>query len=190
LRPLKRALRRPETADVTEWAYANVDHFLALALLLARGGDILSTWLVTPRLELEANGLARRLGWKFAVITLPVCLLPYYHTGLGFSAVVVFLLVAAGNLKGVWLVRTIGERRYLRLVERAARAGRGLDFAVATGGHALMFAAFGALLLLFHESGSWGFYAALGVFGYAFAAFFHTCLFYRRVRNAPEPAAG
>ena len=36
---------------------------LIAAMAVARGLDFLSTWLVTPKLELEANPLMRRLGW-------------------------------------------------------------------------------------------------------------------------------
>jgi hypothetical protein len=195
-RPVRRAAgasRRwcgaPKRPLVSEWVYSNLDHFLALALLVARGADILSTYLVTPSLKLEANGLARRMGWKFAAITLPVCFVPYLHLGTGFACVVFFLLVAGGNFKGVWLARAIGESRYLDLLRQAARDGNERDFAVAVAGHAVMFSAFGTLLLFFcRNSDTWGFYAAQGVLLYAFAVFLHTCLFYRRLQKAVPPA--
>ena len=43
-------------------------------LLLGRGADFLSTWIATPNLILEANPLARRLGWKWgAAVNLALC---------------------------------------------------------------------------------------------------------------------
>jgi predicted lysophospholipase L1 biosynthesis ABC-type transport system permease subunit len=102
---------------------------------------------------------------------------------------VFFLLVAGGNFKGVWLARAIGEAPYLDLLRQAAREGKERDFAVAISGHALMFSAFGALLLLFYrDTDTWGYFAAQGVLLYAFAVFLHTCLFYRRLKKAVPPA--
>ena len=174
---------------MSAWISSNLDHCLALAILMARGADILSTYLVTPHLELETNGLARRMGWGFAVVTLPVCLVPYFHVGVGLACLVFFLLVAGGNFKGVWLARSIGESRYLDLLREAVRQGRERDFAVAISGHVLMFVALGMLLLLLHgDTYGWTAYAAQGFFLYAFAVLFHTCLFYRRLRKAVAPA--
>ena len=36
---------------------------LLLLMLFVRGMDFLSTWVTTPNLVLEANPLARKLGW-------------------------------------------------------------------------------------------------------------------------------
>jgi hypothetical protein len=44
-------------------------HTIAFLLLLARLGDIGSTYLATPNLKLEANVLARRFKWPFAWLT-------------------------------------------------------------------------------------------------------------------------
>jgi len=41
------------------------DYFLMLFLLLvARGMDVLSTWVATPNLLLEGNPIAKKLGWR------------------------------------------------------------------------------------------------------------------------------
>ena len=52
-------------------------HVLCGLILLGRLGDIISTWLITPKLDLEANPIVRRLGWRFAVLTVLICLVPY-----------------------------------------------------------------------------------------------------------------
>src|SRR5262249_19699539 len=56
----------------------NFQHVLALLILIGRVGDIGSTYLATPRLTLEANPFVRRLRWPFGVVSLGLCLVPYY----------------------------------------------------------------------------------------------------------------
>ena len=43
---------------------------LVAALFVARLLDFLSTWVVTPRLELEANPLMRRMRWGRMALTI------------------------------------------------------------------------------------------------------------------------
>jgi hypothetical protein len=73
------------------------EHSLAALILVARIGDIASTYLATPRLVLEANPIARRLGWPFALLTLLLALAPYYNTAAGVLVLVPSLLVASRN---------------------------------------------------------------------------------------------
>src|SRR6266545_4472111 len=89
-------------------------YFLFLALLaFGRGMDFLSTWIATPNLVLEANPLAKMLGWRGGlVVNAFVCL--------GFAAwplpalviVTTSVLVAARNLQNAWLMRSLGEETY------------------------------------------------------------------------------
>ena len=44
--------------------------FLVAALFIARALDFLSTWFVTPKLELEANPLAQRTGFVRMALTI------------------------------------------------------------------------------------------------------------------------
>jgi len=45
---------------------------LIAAMAFSRGMDFLSTWIVTPKLELEANPLMRRAGFvRMALLILP-----------------------------------------------------------------------------------------------------------------------
>ena len=53
--------------DLVQFNPRNYALFLGL-LVAARGMDFLSTWIATPRLVLEANPLARRLGWRWAIL--------------------------------------------------------------------------------------------------------------------------
>ena len=79
----------------------------------ARGADLLSTWIATPRLQLEGNPLARRLGWKGGVILI-LLVVPVVACWpmLAVSLATTSSLVAARNLQQAWLMRTMGEERY------------------------------------------------------------------------------
>ena len=52
---------------------------LLIGLVMTRMADLGSTWVATPRLELEANPVARYLGWKAGIgVNLILCLvLPF-----------------------------------------------------------------------------------------------------------------
>src|SRR5271154_5888940 len=83
-------------------SHFKLEHLLCGLILISRIGDIGSTYLVTPNLKLEANPIVRKLGWKFAFLTLFVCLVPYYSTAMGVVVLVVSLLVSAQNTSKIW----------------------------------------------------------------------------------------
>lgn len=85
----------------------------AAAAGVARSADLLSTWIATPRLELEGNPLARRLGWRGGVL-LNLLVVPVIACWpmLAVSLTTTSSLVAARNLQQAWLMRTMGEGRY------------------------------------------------------------------------------
>jgi hypothetical protein len=170
--------------DLTEFLStgSNWEHVLAFVLLLARLGDLGSTYLVSPTLRLEANPIAKRLGWPFALFTVLLCVLPYFNTALGMVAIVVSLLATSSNLSRGWIVRALGEDEYLRVLQRAAAASTlraGIAFAVGSSGTF----AFAGLVLLVISGGpeTWPFWFALGVVAYAFAMGFYSCGFLRRL---------
>ncbi len=46
--------------------YGSAEYWgLLMALVFARGMDLVSTWIATPNLALEGNPIAKRLGWKW-----------------------------------------------------------------------------------------------------------------------------
>jgi hypothetical protein len=132
-------------------SFGEPEHLFFIALLaMARAADFFSTWLATPNLKLEANPLARYLGWRWAIVlNLVVCVL------LGvwpFPAVVVAttsVLVAARNLRQAWLVRTLGEDAYrLWLGDRLKESRMGL-FLFCLIAEAALVGAIGAVLVSF-----------------------------------------
>jgi hypothetical protein len=164
------------------WLTSNWEHVLCALLLLGRVADVGTTWLATPRLELEANPLVRRLRWPFAVASLFVCFLAYFHTGLAYALFVASILVSASNARSIWLVRGIGEVRFLEiLTEAAARSSvsRVLAWTLLEAGFPLLI---GVLLwFLSGETDGWTRWAALGFWGYACVHFIHVARFRMRL---------
>ncbi len=52
-------------------------HVIAGLAVCSRAADVWTTHLVTPTLKLEANPIARRFGWKLALLTILVGLVAY-----------------------------------------------------------------------------------------------------------------
>ena len=97
-------------------------------LIFARAMDFLSTWVATPNLVLEANPIARKMGWRFglafnALLCCAFALWPLPSTVI----VTTSLLVAARNFQSAWLMRSFGEHEYRAwMSERLAHAPRPL----------------------------------------------------------------
>lgn len=146
-------------------------HTVALLLLLARMGDIGSTYLATPRLSLEANPVVRRFKWPFGVLTLFIALLPYYSLPLGIIVLVASLLVCASNFSKLWLMRAMGEEAYHRHITGYAAKAHLPSALVFVLMPAVCFGAVGLLLLYCYPDGDtqWGYYFADGLLAYALA---------------------
>src|ERR1051326_7172442 len=83
-------------------SHVKIEHLLCTLIFVARVGDIGSTYLVTPKLRLEANPIIRKLGWWFAIATVALCLIPYYSTAMAVIVLVPSLLVSAANTGKIW----------------------------------------------------------------------------------------
>jgi hypothetical protein len=172
-------------------------HVLAALVLVSRLGDLGSTWLASPTLRLEANPLARRLGWRFGLLTLGVAALPYYNTALGVMVLTASFLVTAYNLSGGWMMRALGEDEMSALLERAARRSSlrsALGFTMGAGAATMLV---GLLMIWLSETVEWGYSFGWGIVMFAFVRIVHGGGFlirlYRRVRNdadgaVPSPA--
>ena len=90
------------------------DYFLMFFLLLvARGMDVLSTWVATPNLLLEGNPIAKKLGWRWGLpINLGVCLVLAFWPLPAIVISTTSVLVAARNFQSAWLMRSLGEQLY------------------------------------------------------------------------------
>ena len=95
-------------------SFPSRDYFLMfLLLLVARGMDVLSTWVATPNLLLEGNPIAKKLGWRWGLpINLGVCLVLAFWPLPAIVISTTSVLVAARNFQSAWLMRSMGEELY------------------------------------------------------------------------------
>lgn len=162
-------------------------HFLAALTLLSRLGDVVSTWVASPTLKLEANPTVRKLGWKFALSSLLLALVPYYNTGLGVLMLTGSFLITSSNLAGGWMMRALGEEEMQALLIRVARQStlRGALAFLWSGAAAI--AVVGALMLFLSDPSQWAFYFGLGILAFALVKVLHGSLamtrLFRRVRD-------
>jgi hypothetical protein len=178
---------------VLPFVWRHLDHVLAVLLLISRLGDIGPTYLITPRLRLESNPIVRRLGWRFVVASILLCLVPYFNEAAGVMILVPFLLVAAANARSLWFARAIGEEEYHAMLMRAVRRSRLVQAVVpiwVSAGFTLMI---GLVVLLFYPDPStdWGFWVGTGVLLYAFIVALYGTLTVRRLfrQGAATPSA-
>jgi hypothetical protein len=166
-------------------------YFLFLNLLMvARGMDLLSTRLATPHLALEANPIARKLGWKWGLVANGlICAL---FASWPMPAVIISttsLLVAARNFQGVWLMRTLGEQEYQRWMgERVSETRPGLYVGCLLAQVGLVGAVGATLILFSHEWVPFG--IGVGIVAYALAVLIFTLLSVWRLRRRMSWMAG
>lgn len=171
----------------------NLQNTLAALILLARLGDIGSTYLATPTLKMEANPLMRFGGWKLAILTTAACLIPYFSAPLGLTMLVLSLLVTGSNLSKGWLMRALGEDLYqAMLLSAVERSTLPVALGFVLGGAASVGLA--GLIMVFVSGGpaTWGYWAASGVTLYALAIGVYGSLssirLFRRAVTLPAPA--
>ena len=174
------------TADFLPFA-CRAYGLLFVLLLVARGMDILSTWIATPTMVLEGNPVAKKLGWRWGiVVNLVLCF------GLAFwviPAIVISttsLLVAARNFQSAWLMRTLGEYVYrewhvARMQETSATLYLSCLF-----GQTVLTGAVGLAVMYFSGLDGNPILGAigLGILAYAVAVTFYTLLAMWRLRRA------
>ena len=149
-----------------------------------RGCDLGSTYVATPGLLLEANPIARRLGWRLGVVVnFALVLLAASWPLLAISLTTTSLLIAARNLQSAWLMRSMGEGGYRRWMRsRLDAGGRGLAWACFLG-EALLFAVVGGALLWFGRWQLVPFAIGLGIASHAAAVGVFTSLALWRGRD-------
>ena len=159
----------------------NWEHVLAVVLFLARVADVGSLYLVTPTRLLIANPIVRKLGWPFALLTIGLCFVPYYHTGMAMVLIAWSLVAAMSNLSKAYIVRALGEANFLRALQQAAgrRPGEAIAFVLGSSGAVALV----GLVLLGISGGPtmWSFAFAVGVILYACGMAMFGCLFVRRL---------
>lgn len=155
------------------------------ALLFSRTMDLLSTWLGTPRLILEANPFARRLGWKKAiVVNLAVSALLSLWPLPAIILCVSSVLVAARNFQSVWLMRTMGEHGYRQWMADRIREGNFKAYTACLVAQSFLVALVGLSVILFSPLNSIPFAIGAGIMAYAVVVFLFTALSIYRLRRS------
>ena len=165
---------------------------LVVLELFGRGMDLLSTWVATPTLQLEANPIARRLGWKGGLlISLGVALITGCLPIAAISIATTSVLVAARNFQNAWIIRSMGEleyRAWLRARYLAAQPG---VFRLCLVLQCALLALPGIALMMFSAGRLVPFAVGFGVLVYALAVLVFTGRAMRRVAHLfPGDSAG
>ncbi|MFX1294366.1 MAG: hypothetical protein ACFFD2_05870 [Promethearchaeota archaeon] len=94
---------------------------------LGRMLDLLSTYYITPNLELETNRLINRLGWKGSILLQ----IPLIVFGAFFRLIAVFffiwsVIITSSNISGSWFVRNLpgGDKKYAELLKNSAKKAK------------------------------------------------------------------
>ena len=86
-------------------------HVIAGLAVCSRAADVWTTYLVSPTLKLEANPVARRFGWKFALLTVFVGLVAYASPPMGVALLTTSFLVASSNASKIVMAKAMGEEQ-------------------------------------------------------------------------------
>jgi hypothetical protein len=150
---------------------------LLATLIIGRGMDFLSTWIATPRLILEGNPLARRLGWRLGILlNIGICFTFAFWPLPAIVISTTSLLVASRNFQSAWLMRTLGEERYRDwIVERLGETSVGLYVGCVVA-QSVLLAAIGVTLMYFSGLLLIPFAIGMGIITYAAAVAVY-CLF-------------
>lgn len=165
--------------------FGGPQYILLLALLLvARGMDFLSTWVATPTLTLEANPIARWLGWEAGLaVNAVLCGFLALWPLPAIAVATTSLLVAARNFQSAWLMRSLGEDEYRAFLrERFAQSPAGLYWTCLLA-QVFLIAAVGGGLLAFSELRLVPFAVGTGILVFALAILIFNGLAARRLRR-------
>jgi hypothetical protein len=180
-----------------EFIFDNVSHLLCVLILGARLADITSTYLATPSLKLESNPVVKRLGWSLPLMSVIVCVIPYWTVGGGIVVLVVSLWVSADNIARLWFIHALGESAYHDMVQLALDRGSPTELFLTTCAKTLCIVVMGSLLCVLSAVSpdpSLPFWFGVGILSYAFIGLwlgmhrFCELRKRRRILNAP-PAA-
>ncbi len=142
---------------------------LAVVILIARVSEALGKHLTNANLSLEANPVARYVGWPVVWGSIVLCVVPYVHVGAGIATAVLTLLGAGRTFSGIWFARSLGEREVRRIHDEAvARAPAWVK--VLSIGAQFVFSSFVGVVLLAVTKDRMARWFAAGLMLYSLAA--------------------
>lgn len=158
---------------------------MLLALLFARGMDMLSTRIATPNLVLEGNPIAKILGWTWGIpVNVGICLILAFWPLPAIVLSTTSVLVAARNFQSAWLMRSMGEEAYRDWHVARIQETRVTLFLLCLAGNTGLTAAIGVLIIVFSKMDLVLFGIGAGVVAYGGAVAFYTLLALWRLRGA------
>ena len=165
--------------------FLSEQYFVYLAILVfARGLDFLSTWIATPHMVLEGNPVARKLGWKWGtVVNLALCLSFALFPLPALIIATTSVLVAAHNLDGAWLMRTMGEEYYRAWISQQHLATKPSLYLLCLITKTVLWGAVGLGLLLFGNGSLVATGIGFGMVGYAAAVLVYSSISVWRLRR-------
>src|SRR5256885_9975157 len=147
---------------------------MLLALLFARGMDVLSTWIATPNLVLEGNPIAKILGWRWGLpINAGICLVLAFWPLPAIVLSTTSVLVAARNFQSAWLMRSMGEEAYRDWHVARIQETRVTIFLLCLAGNTLLTACIGGLGFVFSRMELIPFGIGAGIVAYGGAVVFY-----------------
>jgi hypothetical protein len=155
-------------------------------LLFARSTDFLSTWIATPNLLLEANPLARALGWRWGfIVNFLLCVGFAFWPLTAIIIATTSVLVAARNFQLAWMMRSSGEANYRAwFAERLDETPPSLFLFCLFAQTVLTGLVGGALVLFSRWDQMVPLGVGMGILGYAIAVLLFTLLSLWRTRRA------
>src|SRR5438874_1360973 len=160
-------------------------YLMLLALLFARGMDVLSTWIATPNLVLEGNPVAKLLGWRWGLpINAGICLVLAFWPLPAIVLSTTSVLVAARNFQSAWLMRSMGEEAYRDWHVARIQETRVTVFLLSLAGNTLLTACIGGVVIVFSNLSLVPFGVGAGIVAYGGAVAFYTLLALWRLRRA------
>ncbi len=172
--------------------FGSREYILFLGLLIfARGMDILSTWVATPTLLLEANPVARKLGWKWGIpMNLGLCVAFAFWPLPAIIIATTSVLVGARNFQGAWLMKTVGEENYRDWYVSRLEETQPSVFLFCLLAQTTLIAAVGGTLIYFSKLDQLvPLGIGMGIVAYAFAVTFYTLLALWRNRRKARSGA-
>ena len=171
--------------DVVSVEFGSLGYWLCFAAaIFARGMDFLSTWVATPNLQLEANPIARWLGWKWGMaVNVALCFSFAFVPVTSIIVTTTSLLVAARNFQSAWMMRTMGEGPYRDwYLRRLQETSTGLYVGCLVG-NAGLHCLVGGVLVAFSNWNVVALGVGVGIIGYALAVLVYTLMAIWRFRR-------
>jgi hypothetical protein len=164
---------------------------LLTVLVAARGSDFLSTWMATPNLVLEANPIAKRIGWRFGLVfNLGMCVAVAVWPLPSIVIATTSFLVAARNFQSAWLMRCLGEEGYRCWIGARMRETRLGFYLFCLAAQTVLVTSLGVALIYYSPCSVEPtllhlvpFAIGVGIVTYAMAVLFYTLLSLWRVRG-------